>query len=60
MPLKHMFPLAIGLAIALAAPAPMSRAQSPRGQRGERSRPDGGQGPRRERKTSSCPGGPES
>ena len=48
MPWERMIPLAIGLTVALAAPAPMSRAQSPRGQRGEGSRPDAGHGPRRE------------
>src|SRR5262249_251872 len=52
MPWKRMIPLAIGLAFTLAAAARMSRAQSPRGQRGEGTRSDGAQGPRRERKTS--------
>jgi hypothetical protein len=41
MSMKSMIPAAIGLAIALTAPAPMSRAQSPSRQPGAGSRPEG-------------------
>ena len=44
----RMIPLGIGLALALAALAPVSQAQSARGQRGEGSRPEADPGPRRQ------------